>query len=144
MIRMKLLLGLILIFIGIASCDPCKHEEFPSTCDQQVIISNRLYKTAPSDQLNILSTQLIDGCLKIQFASGGCDGSTWQVKLIDSGDILYSDPPQRNLRLSLDNNELCDAYIGKEITFDVKKLQVSGNEVLLNITNSNTQISYKY
>jgi hypothetical protein len=142
--RMKLLLGLILIFMGFATCEPVDHEDLTSTCDQRVIISKILYKTAPSDLLHILSTELIDGCLKIQFATGGCDGSTWQVKLIDSGELLYSDPPQRNLRLSLDNNELCDAYIGKEITFDVKKLQVSGNEVLLNITNSNTHISYKY
>lgn len=139
--RMKLLLGLIAIIIGFTSCD---NDELPSVCDQQVIISNKLYKSAPSDHLTISNAELIDGCLKIQFASSGCDGSSWEVKLIDSGYLLYSDPPQRNLRLSLDNNELCDAYIGKEITFDVKKLQVSGNEVLLNITNSNTQISYKY
>lgn len=139
--RMKLLLGLIAIIIGFTSCD---YDELPSVCDQQVIISNKLYKSAPSDHLAVSNAELIDGCLKIQFASSGCDGSSWEVKLIDSGYLLYSDPPQRNLRLSLNNNELCDAYIGKEITFDVKKLQVSGNEVLLNITNSNTQISYKY
>jgi len=139
--KVKLVLGLILILLGTASCD---HDEFPSNCEQQVIISNELYKTAPSDHLSILSTEIMDGCLKIQFAASGCDGNSWEVKLIDSGDLLYSKPPQRNLRLSLTNNELCEAFIGKEITFDVKKLRVNGHEVLLNITNSNTQISYKY
>lgn len=139
--RLNLVLGLITVFINFASCD---HDELPSPCDQQVIISNNLYKAAPSDHLTILSAELLNDCLKIHFASGGCDGSNWVVKLIDSGDLLYSDPPQRNLRLSLDNNEECDAYIGKEITFNIKDLKVDGNQVLLNITNSNTQISYKY
>jgi len=58
--------------------------------------------------------------------------------------VLYSNPPQRNLRLSLKNQEMCDAYIGEKITFDVKNLQVNGNKVLLNITNSGDQILYEY
>ena len=82
--------------------------------------------------------------LKINFSSGGCRGYTWELKLIDSEIILYSNPPQRNLRLSLKNEELCEAYITKELTFNVKKLRVDGNQIILNITNSDDQILYEY
>lgn len=138
---MKQILGLIPFCIIFSFCH---HEGLPSACDQQVIISSHLYATAPSDQLSIVSAEIIDDYLTIKFGSSGCDGSRWQVKLIDSGQVHYSDPPQRNIRLSLDNDELCDAYIGKEITFDITCLRITGNEVLLNLTDSNTKILYKY
>ena len=63
---------------------------------------------------------------------------------IDSEAILESNPPQRNLRLSLKNDELCQAFITKEITFDIDILQVDGNNVLLNLINSGDQILYEY
>jgi hypothetical protein len=44
----------------------------------------------------------------------------------------------------LKNDELCAAVIGKEMTFDISQLQVNGNRVLLNITNSGDQILYEY
>ena len=68
----------------------------------------------------------------------------WELKLIDSEDILESNPPQRNLRLSLKNEESCLAYITKELTFDISNLQVNGNKVQLNLTNSDKNILYKY
>lgn len=145
-IRMK---NLNLIFIGlvinllITSCEKdnkCNIDD----CDQQVLISNNQYHNAPNDQLEINSIELIDDCLKISFSSGGCSGDTWIVKLIDSENIMESAPPQRNMRLSLDNNEPCDAYISKEITFNIKSLQVDGGEVFLNIVNSEDQILYEY
>jgi len=82
--------------------------------------------------------------LKINFSSSGCNGDTWELKLIDSEDILESNPPQRNLRLSLKNEESCLAYITKELTFDISNLQVNGNKVQLNLTNSDKNILYKY
>lgn len=141
--NLKLIVGTIAICLFLTSCDK-KSDTQPLTCDQQVIVSELEYTTAPSDQLSITSVELNDNCLKIKFGSSGCSGDTWEVKLIDSGVILYSNPPQRNLRLSLKNQEICSAYIGKEMTFDVKNLQSSGNKVLLNIVNSGTQILYEY
>ncbi|MDC1539543.1 hypothetical protein N8480_02595 [Flavobacteriaceae bacterium] len=82
--------------------------------------------------------------MKINFSSSGCNGDTWELKLIDSEDILESNPPQRNLRLSLKNEELCEAYITKELTFDISNLQVDGNKVQLNLTNSDKNILHEY
>ena len=135
----------VMISLSLPSCTKDKDDCHQSPdCDQFVIIDGAQYLTAPDDQLTIVSAELTDDCLRIKFASSGCSGSSWKVKLIDSETVLYSDPPQRNLRLSLKNQELCDAYIGKEITFDISVLRVNGNRVLLNITNSGSQILYEY
>lgn len=78
-----------------------------NNCDIKTIESAEQYVNAAADQLEINSLSISDNCLKINFSSGGCSGDTWQLKLIDSEDILESIPPQRNLRLSLKNEELC-------------------------------------
>jgi hypothetical protein len=79
--------------------------------------------------------KIVDNCLKIKFSSSGCSGSTWVVKLIDSEEVIptFAPPPMRRLRLSLDNKEMCEAWITKEISFNIEDLQISGNGVMLNI-----------
>ncbi len=139
---LNLILGIIIIFTSLSSCD--KGDDNSINCDKQVIISAAEYNTAPNDPLTINTLELNGDCLKINFSSTGCTGDTWELKLIDSEVILYLNPPQRDLRLSLKNDELCDAYITKELTFDVKTLRVDGNQIILNITNSDDQILYEY
>ena len=114
-------------------------------CDQEVIISPTLYNTAPADALSINKISIDGNCMLINFSASGCSGSTWEVKLIDSGLIMESNPPQRNLRLSLKNIELCAAYIPSEVSFDISSLQVEGtNRVSLNIINNGSGILYEY
>ena len=143
-IKMKKILFFTLIGLTILSCSNDDDNENPVNCDFETVISTEQYANAPSDQLTINSLDINDNCLKINFSSGGCSGDTWVLKLIDSGDILESLPPQRNLRLSLKNEELCEAYITKEIIFDISNLQVDGNQVQLNITNGDESILYEY
>lgn len=112
-------------------------------CDQDVIISETEYKNAPNDPVTIAKIKIEGDCLKITFGASGCDGSTWIVKLIDSGMIAESYPCQRTLRLSLDNKEACLAVLGKEISFNIKDLQIDGNEkVILHV--SGKEILYEY
>lgn len=135
---------MIAILITLGSCDKNKDSDFSTDCDRKVRISSQEFLNAPADPLTIVSAELTGDSLKIQFASSGCDGSKWEVKLIDSGAVMYSDPPQRNIRLSLKNPEMCEAYIGKSCAFYIRDLQVPGNKVLLNLINSGTQILYEY
>ncbi|MDX1326673.1 MAG: hypothetical protein R3299_03135 [Arenibacter sp.] len=116
----------------------------PTNCDYGVIISADQFEHAPSNRLVINELEIDDDCLRINFSSSGCSGETWKVKLIDSDKILESDPPQRTIRLSLKNEELCEAFITTEATFDISNLQVAGNRVVLNITNSEENILYTY
>lgn len=114
-----------------------------SNCDQDVIINQAEYENAPNHPVSIEDMQIEDNCLRIKFASSGCSGSTWVVKLIDMGVVAESYPCQRTLRLSLDNKEACLAVIDKEMSFNIEDLQIHGdNKVLLNI--SGTWILYEY
>jgi hypothetical protein len=141
---MKKILYLALIGLTILSCSKDDNNVHPANCDFETVKSTEQYANAPSDQLTINGLEINDNCLKINFSSGGCSGDTWELKLIDSEGILESNPPQRNLRLSLKNEELCGVYITKELTFDISNLKVDGNKVQLNLTNSDDIILYEY
>lgn len=138
-----LILGTFLLCLSLISCEKDDNNN-SLDYNQEVIISAFLYNTAPNDFLTINYVVLTSDYLKINFSSSGCNGESWEVKLIDAGVILESYPPQRNLRLSLKNEELCEAYITKEITFNISELQIDGDQVLLNITNYDDQILYLY
>ena len=131
----------ILVF-AITSCN----EEYvsPSDCDERIIISKSEYNNAPNDDLTINILEIKDNCLIINYSASGCSGDSWELKLIDAGDILESYPPQRNVRLSLKNDELCDAYLTREISFDITSIQLEVKKLYLNIKNSGDQILYEY
>lgn len=142
---MRKILFLTLIGLAILSCSKDDDNENPVNCDFETLISTEQYANAPSDQLNVNSIEINGNCLKINFSASGCDGNSWEVKLIDSEQIMKSNPLQRNLRLSLENNEDCTAVLGKTLTFDISELQIlDDNQVYLNITNSDDQILYQY
>jgi len=131
-------------FVVVMGFITCNNNDDSNNCDQVTIVSSEEYETAPNDQLFINSLEINGGCLKINFSSSGCSGDSWELKLIDSEAILETSILQRNLRLSLKNEELCEALITKELTFDINELRVDGNQVFLNITNSDDQILYEY
>ena len=140
---MKIVLSLLLC-VSLMNCSNDGDNDDHALCDAQTLISAEQYAAAPADYLVVNQLEIKDHCLKINFSSSGCSGSSWIVKLIDSGAVALSDPPQRNLRLSLKNEEMCEAFITKEISFDISNLQVDGNRVHLNIVNSDKQILYRY
>jgi hypothetical protein len=141
--EMKNLYLLALISILLLSCSDGDDPD-PSGCDLGTVISQERYRNAPSDELTINSLEIEGDCLKISFSASGCDGESWKIVLVDSGSVLESDPPQRNLRLSLENKELCDAFITRELSFNIEKLRVEGGRVELNLINSGDQILYEY
>ena len=138
--NLLVVLGLLLVLL---SCNEASEPPFQSDCDQDVIVSEKEYENAPKDHVVINGISIHGDCLKITFAASGCDGKSWVVKLIDVGMIAESYPVQRTLRLSVENKEMCDAFIEKEISFDIRKLQVEGNnKVSLNVAGKS--ILYEY
>ena len=112
-------------------------------CDQNVTIGANEYANAPDGPFAIIDMNIVNDCLKIKFTASGCDGSTWIVKLIDGGDITGHDLLKRTLRLSLDDREECEAMPEKEISFNIKDLQIEGsNRIVLNV--SGHEILYEY
>ncbi|MBN3521400.1 hypothetical protein JYB62_15425 [Algoriphagus lutimaris] len=112
--------------------------------DSKVLIDQKAFDAAITDDLKINSLDIEGDFLTINISSGGCNGESWEIRLIDSGEVLESDPPQRNLVLFFKNEELCEAYITKEVAFDIADLKVEGDQVLLNIRNTGQQILYEY
>ncbi len=121
----------------------CHNDNNQSNCDKDVIISQTEFQNAPNDLYEILDVEIIEGCLKIKFRASGCDGNNWIVNLIDAEIVAESLPEQRTLRLSLENNEDCQAVIEKEISFNIENLQINGSRrVSLNV--SGNEILYEY
>lgn len=122
----------------------CAEDDILPLSDLKVLIDGDAYNSATTGDLVINSLDIKGDFLTINFSAGGCDGNSWEVKLIDSGVLMKSNPPQRNLILSLKNEEDCEAYITKEVVFDISGLKVSGDKVWLNVSNSDQGILYKY
>ena len=140
---MRTLLIIALIPFAMLSCTD-SDDPSPNGCDQGTVISQQRFRNAPSDELTINSLEIEGDCLVINFSASGCDGESWRLELIDSGGINDSAPPQRELRLILKNEELCEAFITREISFNIAGLQVNGGSVWLNLSNSNEEILYEY
>lgn len=130
-----------LVFFLVLSC--AKDDNFP-LADSTVLIDAKAYNSALSDNYFIQSIEIDGDFLTIKFSASGCDGKSWKVKLIDSGAVAKSIPPQRYLALSLENKELCDALITRELTFNISALRVGAESVWLNFKNFEEGILYEY
>lgn len=114
-------------------------------CDKCILIDRDLYLQTNTDGYTITNIQIDQDCLEIEFASSGCDGSSWEIDLVDLGAISETAVPQRDLKLKLINLEDCEAYITKTISFDLKPLRLLNSEAVnLKITNYNNLIRYEY
>ncbi|SIO08375.1 hypothetical protein [Algoriphagus halophilus] len=95
-IRIQLVL---LLWLSFFSCsDP---DEGPQLVwdDSKVLVDQKAFDSAITDDLKINSLDLKGDFLTINISAGGCNGESWEIRLIDSGEVLESDPPQRNLVL---------------------------------------------
>lgn len=133
---------LLVVSLFIACDKESSNEEVK--CDYQVIVNDVMYDTAASDFINIDNVEVLGDCLEITFSASGCSGDSWEVMLLAHEKVLYSNPAQRSIRLSLKNEEMCEAYITKTTSFNIEALQSGGNEVFLNLDNYEERISYTY
>lgn len=119
-------------------------EKNRSNCIQKILVDKNLFTNAPNDEFDFTNVNLVQNCLKVTIQYGGGCGDI-ELKLIDSGYILESYPVQRNIRLSLKDEDYCEALITKKISFDLTPIQVSDmNKVILNLTNWDKPILYSY
>ncbi|MCD2260228.1 hypothetical protein [Psychroserpens luteolus] len=124
----------------------CDEDDFvPEPCDQVAVIDNGFYQSAESNVYTLTGVEVNGDCLTISLSASGCDGSTWSMVLVDSGDVSESLPEQRSLKFVFSNTETCLAVFGQERSFDLRPLQVEGsNEVILNIEDFPEPITYAY
>ena len=135
----KTLFLIISIFLFI-SCNE-KNDNF-DVQNESVIINNNLYNITASNNYTITDVQLNENLLTIKIGSSGCDGKSWKAVLVDANEILESQPIQRNIKLSLENNEACLAVFEQEFTFDISILKEGFSKIILNLEGWNSQINY--
>ncbi|MFP4845348.1 hypothetical protein [Winogradskyella sp. PE311] len=135
------LLGLLLL------STQCDEDNVPISplCDEVPIIDSSFYENSESDTFSILNAEVDGDCLLINLSASGCDGSSWQIELVDADIVQESSPVQRSLKLVLTNNEACLAVFTQRRSFDLRELRVAGEiEVLLNIQDFSEPILYSY
>ena len=119
--------------------------EKTDTCSVKAIESENIYANGPAAQHFIESVKLTNDCLYISYTSSGCSGDSWEVQLVDEGVVMESLPVQKNIRLSLTNEEDCQAVFKKELWVDLSPLQVSSeSKINFNLEGWNDQILYEY
>ena len=140
--------GLICVVLMISliqySCDK-EDTIVTSDCGDHAITSHDAFVNYPNDDLNIIDVVIEGDCLIIKFGSSGCDGETWKVELVAEEAIQKSLPPQRSMRLSLEDKEECEAYITKEVIYDLQSTRYAdGKEIILRLEDWKEEIRYIY
>ena len=135
-----------IFFLLLLSCSESDddHPFEDSLCDRITIVDNERYQNTNTRYYSIKNVALSGDCLELEIESGGCSGDTWKVDLIDSGGIAESNPEQRFLKLSLKNEELCNAIVIRTFSFDLRPIRTRNNIVLLNLEQWDEQITYDY
>ena len=140
----KLIISLFFIVTIGLSCSKDDNNT-TSNCDLDLIICPIQFANRPNDSVEIEAVDIKGDCLNITYSASGCDGSSWTVLLIDSSVVMESFPPQRHLRLSLDNDETCDAYITKTKSYDISAIQSEEyDSIILNLDGYSGSILYEY
>ncbi len=124
-------------------CD--EDDDVQPPCGQSVVVDSGFYQSAESDLFELTDFQIEGNCLNVNVSSSGCDGATWSLVLVDSGNVAESFPEQRYLKLVFSNDEECLAVISQERSFDLETIQVEGsNAIILNLEGLEEPIDYTY
>ncbi|WP_298649913.1 hypothetical protein [uncultured Proteiniphilum sp.] len=94
----------------------------PPDINAPTIIDTELYNGISG--VNVLDAEIIGDVLKVSIGASGCDGSTWEARLISAGGIIKTNPPQREVKIEFINKEVCAAALTKTFVFDLKPLRV--------------------
>ncbi len=108
-------------------------EQKPLITDTQ-LLDEPVQFAARIDSLTVLNDYLI-----VDYAASGCDRFTWEVALVDTGEVLESSPPQRNLVFWFSNRGGCAAETEQKAIFNIQSLQLAGEQIQLNVSNNGSQ-----
>ena len=129
---------ILLVFFG---CTETKDLEI-NLCNECVIVNKTIYESINTGNYNITAINLDGDLLAVTISASGCDGDSWKATLVDANQVLESFPIQRNIKISLENNEACLAVITKEFTFDINGLKENESSIILNLEGWKEQITY--
>ena len=118
----------------------------PNECDAtSEVIAEDNFDAINTSNYVVLDVQLNGDCLEITIGSSGCDSNLWVLNLYSTNAFYAIYPIQRAVKIELINNQSCEAFFQKTISFDLTPFQIEKvNKVPLNIEGWNEQIVYEY
>jgi hypothetical protein len=140
---------LLLTVVIFSACGVSKENNDSQSGSEYSTVSSGPFLTQETnftdDQYKINAVQVIDNQLIVEVSfGGGCADHAFQ--LVGSTNVSKSLPPQRAIRLYHNaNNDGCEAWITKTLTFDISSFayqQNQGYETILNLFSWEQPISY--
>ena len=140
---MKSTLIILITFVLVFSC---KKDDDNLVSGSKLLIGKKYFNDYPKDSNMISNAKISGDILTITFSASCCSTEKWITNLVGSETILYSNPPQRDIRLSFRNqNPVCDMFCGKTVQFDITPTKLENtNTIKLNLTGWGSQLIYNY
>lgn len=150
----------VILVIGFSACnDKQKLQDGPQlkdanifvTNNYQIIIDETKFNTVVSDDYTLSNAYIENDSLKIEVQyGGGCGLATFE--LITDGIYMESDPVQLNVKLSFNDEDDCEAYLTKPISFDLKNLaqhyqnnyQMSSGTMIIHLQDFSGELHYSF
>jgi hypothetical protein len=124
----------------------CRKDDDNLASGSKLLIGKEYFNEYPNDPIMISNAEISGDILTITFSASCCSNENWVTNLVASETVLYSDPPQREIRLSFKNEELtCDKLCGKTVQFDLTPTKLDNtNTIKLNLSGWGSQLIYNY
>lgn len=124
----------------------CKKEDLnePDPGCAPILVDNITFTGLVKDDF-LLTDAHVDGhCLHLAISyAGGCGDSHDQLVSASGFNEFQSD--HRQLKLSFDDNDPCESIVNKEVSYDLRSLQVEGQSTLiLEIDGWSGTLTYNY
>ena len=105
----------------------------PGIC-RPVINNNRVFREIRTDDFNLLDVRLAGTCLEVLIGYGGGCQDDIGVVLVGSGEYAESLPPQLTIKLAVEDNDPCEAYLRRTYYFDLTDFRYDGlDDLQLNL-----------
>lgn len=139
-------IGVFFICLFVLSCNSNDEPTIENKCNvSSEIISSEDFSAVSTSNYAITKVEINEDCIEITFGSSGCGTELWEEHLFSVDSFYTIFPLQRDLKMKLINEELCEAYFIKTVSFDLTPLQIDGQNIVpLNIYGWNEQVSYEY
>ena len=139
-------IGVFFICLFVLGCNSNDEPTIENKCDiSSEIISSEDFSAVSTSNYVITKVEINEDCIEITFGSSGCGTELWEEHLFSVDDFYTIFPLQRDLKMELINEESCEAYFIKTVSFNLIPLQIDGQNIVpLNIYGWNEQVSYDY
>jgi hypothetical protein len=139
-------IGVFFICLFVLGCNPNDEPTIKNKCNvSSEIISSEDFSAVSTSNYAITKVEINEDCIEITFGSSGCGTELWKEHLFSVDDSYTIFPLQRDLKMELINEESCEAYFIKTVSFNLIPLQIDGQNIVpLNIYGWNEQLIYEY